>query len=94
MIIINNSNTQVKDLILSCQYNLPKNEEKLCLLLEDFFWGKAKQMSTVMLSGYMCTCGSLVYKWISIGADVGGTHCNGDWETIRVTSIYIQNLTS
>ena len=57
------------------------------------FWGKAKQMSTVMLSGYMCTCGSLVYKWISIGADVGGTHCNGDWETIRVTSIYIQNLT-
>ena len=52
------------------------------------FWGKAKQMSTVMLSGYMCTCGSLVYKWISIGADVGGTHCNGDWETISDLNIY------
>ena len=71
MIIINNSNTQVKYLILSCQYNLPKNEEKtFCLLLEDF-WGKAKQMSTVMPSGYMCKCVILVYKWISIGADVG-----------------------
>ena len=46
------------------------------------FWGKAKQMSTVMLSGYMCTCGSLVYKWISIVADVGGTHCKSSLASI------------
>lgn len=46
----------------------------ICLLFFFLQFAFKKQTSTVILSGWMCACIVLVYGWIKISADGGGTH--------------------